>query len=143
MIDPELDQLSRALIAATDRLNSEDFRDRQSRYVRDELALRELAEGLEADEKAVEDAQAALTAHVSRIYLASDLAQTAEDDDEGVPLNSRPYHNTAGPVFVPGATYYQGVQIINPDDELFNVRALPEDDDTPEESTARSAGALS
>ena len=78
MIDNELDQLSRALIAATDRLNSEDFRDRQSRYVRDELALRELAEGLEADERAVEAAQEALTAHVAANYLTSDLMQPGQ-----------------------------------------------------------------
>jgi hypothetical protein len=31
MIDNELDQLSRALIAATDRLNSQDFKDRQAK----------------------------------------------------------------------------------------------------------------
>ena len=83
MIDPELDQLSRALIAATDRLNSEDFRDRQSRYVRDELALRELGEGLEADERAVEAAQEALTAHVAANYLegAEYRSEPTESDD--------------------------------------------------------------
>lgn len=84
MIDTELDQLSRALIAATDRLNSEDFRDRQSRYIRDELALRELAEGLEADERAVEAAQEALTAHVAVNYLegAEYRSEPTESDDE-------------------------------------------------------------
>ena len=123
MIDPELDQLSRALIAATDRLNSEDFRERQSRYVRDELALRELAEGLEADEKAVEDAQAALTAHISANYVAVGVAKEPPTR------------------FVSAAELFD---TDSADDPFFSVRVVEdEDDDTPEESTARSAGALS
>lgn len=116
MLDPELDQLSRALIAATDRLNSEDFRSRQARLVaiedeaeaasvlheeRRQQILAEFREAtgrlqderdtlsatLEADERAVEAAQDALTAHVAANYLTSDLMQSVESDDtlfEGV-----------------------------------------------------------
>jgi small-conductance mechanosensitive channel len=69
MIDNELDQLSRALIAATDRLNSQDFQDRQARYVALEQEVRELGEELEAEEHAVERAQAALTRHIQANYL--------------------------------------------------------------------------
>jgi hypothetical protein len=64
MIDHELDQLSRALIAATDRLNSEDFRERQERFLALEAERNTLAESLEADEAAVVSAQEALQRHV-------------------------------------------------------------------------------
>ena len=124
MIDNELDQLSRALIAATDRLNSEDFRDRQSRYVRDELALRELGEGLEADERAVEAAQEALTAHVAANYL------------EGAEYRSEPTESDDGLFDEEAANIWQ----VAGTDEPF-VSALPNEED--EYATAKLAGALS
>lgn len=69
MIDNELDQLSRALIAATDRLNSQDFKDRQAKYVQMEQEFLTLGSELEAEERAVEKAQAALQQHVAVTYL--------------------------------------------------------------------------
>ena len=126
MIDPELDQLSRALIAATDRLNSEDFRDRQSRYVRDELALRELGEGLEADERAVEAAQEALTAHVAANYL------------EGAEYRSEPTESDDGLFEAPAQAWRENIEDPRHPDW---VTALPSEED--EYATAKLAGALS
>ena len=77
MIDNELDQLSRALIAATDRLNSQDFKDRQAKYVQLEQEFLALGSELEAEEAAVERAQKALTWHVAR-YLEG--VDRVEDD---------------------------------------------------------------
>ena len=107
MIDNELDQLSRALIAATDRLNSQDFKDRQARLVAIEgeieaasiehermrqkilgewnqthnrlTAERDAAAAeLEAEERAVEKAQAALQQHVAVTYLDAAVETEAE-----------------------------------------------------------------
>lgn len=104
MIDNELDQLSRALIAATDRLNSQDFKDRQARLVAIEGEIETasiehermrqkilgewnqtynrltgerdaVAAELEAEERAVEKAQAALQQHVAVTYLDADLGE--------------------------------------------------------------------
>ena len=80
MIDNELDQLSRALIAATDRLNSQDFRDRQAKYVQMEQEFLTLGSELEAEERAVEKAQAALTGHIARNYLEG--AEISEPEEE-------------------------------------------------------------
>jgi putative hemolysin len=73
MIDNELDQLSRALIAATDRLNSQDFKDRQAKYVQMEQEFLTLGSELEAEERAVEKAQAALQQHVAVTYLDAEI----------------------------------------------------------------------
>lgn len=80
MIDNELDQLSRALIAATDRLNSQDFQDRQANYLRLEQEASELATQLEAEERAVEKAQDALQRYVAVTYLNAADEPTESDD---------------------------------------------------------------
>lgn len=117
MIDPELDQLSRALITATDRLNSEDFRERQARYLKAEAELATLAEGLEADERAVEAAQAALTAYVAGNYL--DTGGVADDSPERE-------------LFEPGEPFFGVGDEITP---------IPTEED--EYATAKANGALS
>jgi hypothetical protein len=82
MIDNELDQLSRALIAATDRLNSQDFKDRQAKYVQMEQEFLTLGNELEAEEVAVERAQHALTQHIARNYLeGADLNEPAAEEE--------------------------------------------------------------
>lgn len=63
MIDETLAKLSRDLIAASDKLESEDFKARQARFVEIEAERQSLAESLEADEAAVVAAQEALQAH--------------------------------------------------------------------------------
>lgn len=80
MIDTELDQLSRALIAATDRLNSQNFKDRQARYVQLEQEFVALGAELEAEERAVEAAQAALQQHVAVTYLDAAVEPEAEEE---------------------------------------------------------------
>ena len=80
MLDPELDQLSRALIAATDRLNSQDFKDRQAKYVQMEQEFLTLGSELEAEERAVEKAQAALQQHVAVTYLDAAVEPEAEEE---------------------------------------------------------------
>ena len=65
MIDTTLAKLSRDLIAATDKLDSPDFRERQSRFVALEAERQTLAESLETDEAAVMAAQSALQAHLT------------------------------------------------------------------------------
>lgn len=82
MTDQELDQLARALIAATDRLNSPDFQDRQAKYVQMEQEFLALGSELEAEERAVERAQAALQRHVAVTYL--DAADEPSEDDDGL-----------------------------------------------------------
>jgi hypothetical protein len=79
MIDNELDQLSRALIAATDRLNSQDFKDRQAKYVQMEQEFLALGSELEAEERAVEKAQVALQQHVAVTYLDAEIFEDAPD----------------------------------------------------------------
>jgi hypothetical protein len=82
MIDNELDQLSRALIAATDRLNSQDFKDRQAKYVQMEQEFLALGSELEAEERAVEKAQAALQQHVAVTYLDAEIFEDAPETEE-------------------------------------------------------------
>jgi hypothetical protein len=129
MIDNELDQLSRALIAATDRLNSQDFQDRQSKYVRDELALKELAESLEADESAVERAQAALTRHIQANYLEGShlTVEEPQQSDDALFEDDEP------------RTEYIATSGYKPHDPQFHVEPIPNDED--EYQSARAAGA--
>ena len=120
MIDQELDQLSRALIAATDRLNSEDFRARQARYIALEQEFLALGNELEAEEKAVEAAQAALTSYVNGNYLdLGGVADEAEDDG----------------LFEP--------QAFVSDDHLESIGIAPIPTDDDEYATAKANGALS
>ena len=79
-IDPELDQLSRALIAATDLINSDYFREQQAKYLKAEADARALADELEAVERSVEKAQLALQQYVALTYLADTGPQEAEPD---------------------------------------------------------------
>jgi hypothetical protein len=65
MIDETLTRLSRTLIAASDKLESEDFKTRQARYLEIEAERQSLAESLEADEAAVVAAQEALQRYVN------------------------------------------------------------------------------
>lgn len=133
MIDNELDQLSRALIAATDRLNSQDFQDRQARYVALEQEVRELGEELEAEEHAVERAQAALTRHIQANYLEGShrtADEPQESDDEPTP-----YIATSGtPLNDPDPVFSE-----DDADELFGITPLPNEED--EYQTARANGA--
>lgn len=118
MIDTELNELARALIAATDRLESQDFRDRQERFLAIEAERNALAESLEADENAVVRAQEALQAH-----LASGQASYAAG------LESPPAATTDDP---------DGILEPEPVDVSKYLRAFPEDD---EYSTPRANGA--
>lgn len=103
MIDTELNELARALIAATDRLESEDFKARQARFLEIETERNTLAESLEADEAAVVRAQEALQAH-----LASGQASCAAD------LESPPAATTDDP---------DGIFTLPPEDEYQSARA--------------------
>jgi hypothetical protein len=81
MIDETLSRLSRALIAASDKLASEDFLTRQARFVEIEAERAALAESLEADEAAVVDAQEALQAHFAGCATpAAPEPETPADD---------------------------------------------------------------
>jgi hypothetical protein len=127
MIDNELDQLSRALIAATDRLNSQDFQDRQARYVALEQEVRELGEELEAEEHAVERAQAALTRHIQANYL------------EGSHLTVEEPQESDDALFEELATWAGASSGYKPHDPQFHVEPIPNDED--EYQSARAAGA--
>lgn len=118
MIDQELDHLARALIAATDRLESEDFKSRQARYLEIEAERNSLAESLEADESAVLRAQEALQAH-----LSSGQASYAAD------LETLPESAAGDP---------DGILEPEPVDASKYLRAFPEDD---EYATPRANGA--
>ena len=81
MIDDTLTRLSRTLIAASDKLASEDFLTRQARFVEIEAERQSLAESLEADEAAVVAAQEALQAHFAALATpASPEPETPADD---------------------------------------------------------------
>lgn len=101
--DLELAELSRALVAAHERLNSDDFLARQARLVALESELeatlarlkaemadaearmgeerRQLAASLEADERAVEIAQAAMYEHCAQYLEGADLRGPSVPDD--------------------------------------------------------------
>lgn len=86
MIDETLAKLSRDLIAASDKLNSDDFKTRQARFVEIEAERQSLAESLEADEAAVVAAQEALQAHFksSATSAAPEPEAPAEPPSEDV-----------------------------------------------------------
>lgn len=160
MIDQELDQLSRALIAATDRLNSDDFRARQARLVQIEEEIEAAsirheeqrqqiladfnatryrliderdaqAEVLEAEEKAVEAAQAALTSYVNGNYLdLGGVADEAEDD---------------GPSGMVAGLLFGGDRHVRIDDDgIHEITPLPteEEQSWDETASARGSGGL-
>ena len=86
MIDETLSRLSRELIAASDKLASDDFRQRQARFVEIEAERAALAESLEADEAAVVAAQEALQAHFagSATQAAPEPEVPADEPTESV-----------------------------------------------------------
>ena len=135
MIDNELDQLSRALIAATDRLNSQDFKDRQAKYVQMEQEFLTLGSELEAEERAVEKAQAALQQHVAVTYL--DAAVEPADSDDGL-------FEVEGSSKVGTTAWYENIaasklHVPTPDEELqYALRNAGSED---EFSTPRANGA--
>lgn len=145
MIDQELDQLSRALIAATDRLNSEDFRARQARYIALEQEFIALGNELEAEEKAVEAAQAALTSYVNGNYLdlggVADEATESDDELFGTPELNAAIEDAKNEAY--NYTVWMREQSSgSPFCEQMNaVQAIPTDDD--EYATAKANGALS
>lgn len=82
MIDETLARLSRDLIAASDKLDSEDFKQRQARFIALEAERAQLAESLEADEAAVVAAQTALQHHVHGSMLDADEGTYGISEDE-------------------------------------------------------------
>lgn len=80
MIDLELADMTRELVAAYDRLNSEDFQARQIRLQEVEIERQKLAVSLEEDERAVLEVQKRIQDHVLKgkagpaITHASDCA---------------------------------------------------------------------
>jgi len=97
MIDETLSRLSRELIAASDKLASEEFKARQAAFVelekrQEALAVERLnlAISLEADEMAVVRAQEALQAHFAALATPAAPEPETPADDESITITHIP-----------------------------------------------------
>jgi hypothetical protein len=122
-------EAARALVAAYDALNS-------PKHAAEAEQLRELSLQVAGRVEAYAAAQAAL--HAAN---AGACANGTPPADNTIAARVIAGHGHGG--WETGNTELDDLKASYADDELFDVRALPDEDDIPEEQTARSTGALS